>query len=172
VGDRPVEAQRVALGERVDIAADFDLDRPAGNVDRHLAGVNLVIGGPALAARGPFAQDGDAALPRQLAQLAAAELAGRALVAADDAHRRALAGRRPQACDRDVQRRGDPLDRAHAGTRQAALDLAQEGMRQTGEPAEPLEGQPAFPAQRANARTEVRLKTVGGGMATKHRLPD
>ena len=128
VRDRAVEAQRVALVERVDVAADLDLDRAAGDVDRDLARVHLVIGRPALAARGPLAQDRRAGLAGQLAQLAAAELARHALVAAHDADRRALARRRPQARDRDVQRGGDPLDRAHAGTRQAALDLAQEGM--------------------------------------------
>ena len=102
----------------------------------------------------------------------AAVLGDRALVGADDADRVALAGRRPQVGDRDVQGGGDPLDRADARAGQPALDLAQEGMGETGEPAEPLERQPAFPAQRSHARAEVRLKTVGGRSATKHRLPD
>ena len=38
--------------------------------------------------------------------------------------------------------------------------------------AEALQGQPAFPSQRTNARAEIRLETVSGRMTAKHRLPD
>ena len=48
----------------VDVAAELDLDRAAGDVDRHLARVHLVLRGPAAAARGPLAQDRRARLRR------------------------------------------------------------------------------------------------------------
>jgi hypothetical protein len=45
-------------------------------------------------------------------------------------------------------------------------------MRQAGLLAEALEGQPALSAERSDARTEIRLKTVGGEMTAKHRVSD
>jgi hypothetical protein len=52
----------------------------------------------------------------------------------------------PEAGDRHVEGGGDPLDRAHARAGQAALDLAEEGMRKAGLLAEALEGEPSFTA--------------------------
>jgi cysteine desulfurase/selenocysteine lyase len=108
----------------------------------------------------------------ELAERAHAALVALALVAADELHGLALPGRRPQARDRDVQRGGNPLDRADARAGEAALDLAQKGVRQAGEATEALEREPPFAPQCADPRTESRLEAVGGEMTAKHRLPD
>src|SRR3954447_1278480 len=57
VRGRAVEVQGVAFGEGVDGAVEVGLERSPRHVDRDLAVLDLVLGGPAAAAGGPLAQD-------------------------------------------------------------------------------------------------------------------
>src|SRR4051794_17000060 len=99
--DRAVEADRVALVERVERAVEIDLDRAAGDVDRDLAALDVELGGPAAAASRPLAQRRLARLARQRAHDGALEILAKALAGAHDTHRIALSRRRPQLGDRD-----------------------------------------------------------------------
>src|SRR5688572_21725489 len=166
---RTVEVHGVALGELVDRPVEVDLERAAGGVDRDLAVLDVVPVRPAAGARRPLAQHRRAGRAAELAQ---AVLVGLAVGLADDLDRLTDPRRRPETGDRHVQRGGDALDRTDARAGQAALDLAQERMRQAGLLAEPFEGEPAFTPEGPNPRSQIRLETVGGEMTAKHRVSD
>ena len=71
-----VEAQRVALAERVDLAVEVDLDRAARDVDRDLASLDVGLIGPAACrARATRAGPGRRAVAGQLAHAVLVALA-------------------------------------------------------------------------------------------------
>jgi hypothetical protein len=166
-----VEHQRVALLERVDLAVEVDLEAATGHVEQHVARCDLVPLGPAAAAAGPLV-DGER-LTREGAHAARCGGVVVALVLAGVAPHQlwiAAAGRgAPEQADRDLQGAGYTLGRAGARAGEPALELAQEGMRQPGLPAELLQRPTALLPERADAGSERSSDLV---RRIKHAFPE
>ena len=157
MGHAAVEHQRVALGERVDLAVEVDLERAAGDVEQHLAGDR------------PRAPRGQRRLPPVHSRTASGSPSGRRAqrrrapsrrggpraVAAVAAHERGPLGRAvslQSSADRNAQGARDPLDGAHARAAPAHA-RAGSGTDATARlPAELLERQPALPELRTRAQ--------------------